>query len=75
MFISGIVIPASVYQTVVTGDGQPIQIANINVANTTQQGGSIAMTTIKNAATMQGQPITSQVATLVVNSAPQEQQS
>lgn len=60
----GIVIPASVYQTVVTGDGQPIQIANVNIAQ--QSGGVTTMAAIKNAV-MQSQPISSQVATLVVN--------
>ncbi|XP_071488104.1 DNA-binding protein P3A2-like [Diadema antillarum] len=79
----GIVIPASVYQTVVTGDGQPIQIANVNVAHAAQQGTPIAMTAIKNASAIQAgqpiatqaQPITSQVATVVVNTVPQDQQT
>ncbi|XP_054751057.1 DNA-binding protein P3A2 [Lytechinus pictus] len=70
----GIVIPASVYQTVVAGDGQPIQIANVNIAP--QNAGATNMPTIKNVTSvMQSQPITSQshVATLVVNSAPTDQ--
>ncbi|NP_999758.1 DNA-binding protein P3A2 [Strongylocentrotus purpuratus] len=66
----GIVIPASVYQTVVAGDGQPIQIANVNIAQ--QSGGGTTMAAIKNAV-MQSQPIPSQVATLVVNAASHDQ--